>query len=152
MQLRQSLQWIGQHSGHGQYDCNGFEDSQPCSQDWYRKHTLATGWFHPSYFDGMWSPSTHWRTSIHQGVLRLLALSFAAAATSTRSQSSNHLTHLLEIRALIQSIILPARCSSSSRHPSSISAKSEKRKAKEARGTGVNDVVLVVTRKLHVRT
>ena len=119
------------------------------NQDWYRKHALATGWFHPSDFDGMWSPSTHWRNSFHQGVLRWLGLLFSAAAASTRSQSSNHLAHLLEIRALIQSIILPARCSSCSRHPSSISAKSEKRKAKEVRGTGVNDVVLVVTRKLH---
>lgn len=49
------------------------------------------------------------------------------------------------MRALIQSIVLPARSSSSSRHPSSISAKSEKRRAKEVRGTGINDVVLVVT-------
>ena len=49
------------------------------------------------------------------------------------------------MRALIQSIVLPARSSSSSRHPSSISARSEKRRAKAVRGTGVNDVVLVVT-------
>jgi len=95
---------------------------------WAQKYTLATGWFHPSCFDGMWSPSTHWRNSFHQGVLRFLALSFSAAAASTRSQSSNHLAHLLDMRALIQSIVLPARSSSSSRHPSSISVKSEKRR------------------------
>ena len=70
----------------------------------------------------------------------------SVAAACIRSQSSTHLAHLLDIRALIQSIVLPARSSSSSWHPCSISAKSEKRKAKAVRGTGVNDVVLVVTK------
>jgi len=121
------------------------EGVQDPAFDQHKKHTLATGWFQPSNFDGIRSPSTQWRNSFHQGVLKLLARSFWAAAASTRSQSSNHLAHLLDIRALIQSIVRPARSSSSSRHPSSTSPKSEKRKAKEVRGTGVNDVVLVVT-------
>jgi hypothetical protein len=72
-------------------------------------------------------------------------MSCSVAAACIRSQSSIHLAHLLDMRALIQSIVLPARSSSSSWHPCSISAKSEKRKAKAVRGTGVNDVVLVVT-------
>ena len=72
-------------------------------------------------------------------------MSFSVAAACIRSQSSIHLAHRLDMRALIQSIVLPARSSSSSRHPSSISAKSEKRRAKAVSGTGVSDVVLVVT-------
>jgi|SRR6266404_4048354 len=109
-------------------------------------HTLATGWFHPSDLEGIWSPSTHWRTSFHQGVLGgLWAVSCPVAAACKPSQSSIHLAHLLDMRALIQSIVLAARSSSASRHPSSISANSEKRRAKAVRGTGVNDIVRVVT-------
>lgn len=105
------------------------------------RDSRATGWFHPSSLLGTWSPSTHLFTSSHQGVLSLhipFMPSFELTASTQRAD-------LEETRAAIQSIVRPARCSSSSRAASSMSAKSENLRANDACGTDVSEVVRVVT-------
>ena len=105
-------------------------------------NALATGWFQPSVLLGTWSPSTQRLTSSHHGVLVRHGLSLSSFAAST---SSTHRDARVATRAPIQSIVRPARCSSSSRVAASISGSSEKRRANEACGTEVRVVVRVVT-------
>lgn len=58
---------------------------------------------------------------------------------------STHFRDFWLMRAPIQSMVLLARSSSSSRHAFSISTRSEKRRANEGCGTVVRVVVLVFT-------
>jgi hypothetical protein len=103
------------------------------------KGVRATGWFQASNFEGTRSPSTHLRSSSHQGVR-------TASLSPTFSMSWTHLVDRWLIRAVIQSRVRSARWSSCSRHASSISSKSENLRAKEVWGTETRAVVLVVTR------
>ena len=80
-------------------------------------YSLATGWFHPSAFEGTTFPSVHFFSSSHHGVV--------TPSDFVLSIISTHLAALSPTRELIQSIVLFARSSSSSRHASSISARSE---------------------------
>lgn len=113
-----------------------------CTSSCLELYARDTGWFQPSTLFGTWSPSTHRLTSSHHGVLVLHIL--PPSLVSVSSMSIQRL-HLRDIREPIQSIVLPARCSSSSCTAFSISTTSENLTANEACGTDVSDVVRVVT-------
>ena len=106
----------------------------------YETNVLATGWFQPSLRDGDQSPSTHFLTSSHHNVRFSVASSLDSASSAQRAAR-----RLMRVPS--QSIRRPARASSSSLHANSISARSEKRRAKDVCGTGVRATVRVVTKK-----
>jgi hypothetical protein len=110
--------------------------------------TPAAGWFHPSYLFGTHSPSTHLFTSSHHGVRHTLSSLPEAAFLSNISTQR---AFRAAIRAVIQSNVLPARCSSSSCKADSTSPNSEKRRPKVAWGTEVRVVVRVFTRGIQYR-
>lgn len=117
------------------------------------------------------SPSAHLRNSSHHGVLidepapsrlcpamlrrplsTVLLLAPAASSISrSLSTCSTHSAHLLDIRPPIQSMARKARYSSSSLQAASMSTKLENRKWNAWCGTGVKDVVRVLTGDRRVR-
>ena len=87
----------------------------------------------------------HLFSSSHHGVLSR-QISFPPVFPVWASVVFTHSAALVDIRALIQSIVRADLLSSSSRVAFSICSRSENRSAKVVCGTEVKEVVLVVTR------
>lgn len=103
-----------------------------------RRCAPATGWFQLSDFPGTISPSAQRRRSSHHGVL-------TESLSAALSTSCSHFAHRVFIRAVIQSSVRIARCSSPSRQACSTSRRSENRRVKKGCCTEPRVVVRVVT-------